>query len=116
MSRVELREAVLASPLRARSLLTVRAAISLARLFGVPRSSRLSSMCSYCRSRLSDHASCGMRTHPLVLFTGVTARRSARLRLEGLVLDVVLSRVGVRELVDELHPLAVRVVDPHERL
>src|SRR5579862_516884 len=59
-SERERREDVLASPFRARSLLTVRAAISFALRFGVPRSSRLSSMCSYCRSRFADHACCGM--------------------------------------------------------
>jgi hypothetical protein len=56
MSRVELRELVFASPLRARALLTVRAAISFAFFFGVPRFSRPSSMCSYCLSLLLDHA------------------------------------------------------------
>jgi hypothetical protein len=43
--------AVLDSPERARSLLTVRAAISSARAVLSPRSSALSLMCSYCRSR-----------------------------------------------------------------
>jgi len=38
---------------RARSLLTVRAAISWARFGDSPRSSELSLMCSYCRSRLA---------------------------------------------------------------
>ncbi len=65
----ELREDVFASPLRARSLFTVRAAISFASRFGVPRSSRLSSMCSYWRSRLSDHA-CGTSHHPFLSVQG----------------------------------------------
>ena len=53
MSWVELRLAVRDSPARARSLFTVRAAISLARLSDSPRSFALSLMCSYCRSRLA---------------------------------------------------------------
>jgi len=56
MSVRESRDDVFASPFRARSLLTVRAAISFAFRFGVPRFSRLSSMWSYCRSRLLDQA------------------------------------------------------------
>ncbi len=50
----------LASPARARSLLTVRAAISSARSSLSPRSSNPSLMCWYCRSRLSLHPACGM--------------------------------------------------------
>jgi hypothetical protein len=42
---------VLASPLRARSLLTVRAAISSALSSDEPRSRSESLMCSYCRAR-----------------------------------------------------------------
>src|SRR5438105_4714219 len=55
MSLVDTRLGRFASPLRARSLLTVRAAISSASSSGRPRSSRLSRMCSYCRSRLRLH-------------------------------------------------------------
>src|SRR5579859_5267155 len=51
MSCIDVRLAVLASPDRARSLFTVRAAISSARLVLSPRSMALSLMCSYCRSR-----------------------------------------------------------------
>src|ERR1700746_611845 len=51
MSCFDVRLAVLASPDRARSLFTVRAAISSARLVLWPRCSALSLMCSYCRSR-----------------------------------------------------------------
>jgi len=51
MSCVDVRLAVLASPDRARSLFTVRAAISSARLVLSPRCSALSLMCSYCRYR-----------------------------------------------------------------
>src|ERR1051326_6210141 len=47
MSLVDERDAVLASPLRARSLLTVAAAICFARLVEVPRFLALSLMCSY---------------------------------------------------------------------
>jgi hypothetical protein len=52
MSRVEVLLAVLASPERARSLFTVRAAISSARLVLPPRCFALALMCSYYRSRL----------------------------------------------------------------
>jgi hypothetical protein len=52
MSRVELRDEVRASPLLARSLFTVRAAISFARPVEAPRFFALSLMCSYWRSRL----------------------------------------------------------------
>src|SRR5213083_2709671 len=52
MSRTDVRLAVLASPERARSLFTVRAAISSARLVLSPRCFTLALMCSYCRSRL----------------------------------------------------------------
>jgi hypothetical protein len=51
MSCFDVRLAVLASPDRARSLFTVRAAISSARLVPSPRCSALVLMCSYCRSR-----------------------------------------------------------------
>src|SRR5439155_23280148 len=43
------------SPFFARVLLTVRAAISFARFVERPCFFSLSLMCSYCRSRLSDH-------------------------------------------------------------
>jgi hypothetical protein len=48
---VESRLACSASPERARSLLTVRAAISLAVFSERPRCSKPSLTCSYCRSR-----------------------------------------------------------------
>jgi hypothetical protein len=51
MSRVDARERCRDSPLRARSLLTVRAAISSARPSDAPCSFWLSLMCSYCRAR-----------------------------------------------------------------
>src|SRR3954454_24666502 len=51
MSWVDVREAVRDSPERARSLLTVRAAISSARPVEAPRSFALSLMCSYWRAR-----------------------------------------------------------------
>src|SRR6185295_6849793 len=50
MSSRESRDDVRASPWRARSLLTVRAAISSARSSPAPRSSSESLMCSYCRA------------------------------------------------------------------
>src|SRR3954447_20109637 len=52
MSWVDVRERSRDSPLRARSLFTVRAAISSARSSEAPWSSWLSLMCSYCRARL----------------------------------------------------------------
>jgi hypothetical protein len=54
---VELDPEDAASPVSARCWLTVRAAISAARSGERPSSSSLSLMCSYCRSRLSLHAS-----------------------------------------------------------
>src|SRR5690242_1382637 len=51
-SLIDDRLAVFDSPARARSLFTVRAAISSARLVEPPRFLTLSLMCSYCRSRL----------------------------------------------------------------
>src|SRR5438105_2776707 len=60
----ESREDCRASPERALSLLTVRAAISLARFVDAPRSRALSLTCSYCRSRLPDHACCGILHSP----------------------------------------------------
>src|SRR3954462_2425316 len=60
MSSVDVRLASLASPERARSLFTVRAAISSATSSPRPRSSRPSLMCSYWRSRLSFHACWGI--------------------------------------------------------
>src|SRR5438132_421448 len=131
MSVRESLEDSFASPARARSLLTVRAAISFARFVDVPRSLALSLMCSYCRSRLLLQAFCGMVTL-LVACEGRSARRARELFLsprevqarrsvssdlaDGLVLDVVLGGVLVHELVHDVEPLAVGVVDPHERL
>src|SRR6059058_5474123 len=60
MSSVDVRLASLASPERARSLFTVRAAISSATSSPRPRSSRPSLMCSYWRSRLSFHVCWGI--------------------------------------------------------
>src|SRR5262245_2181994 len=51
MSFVDVLLLLRASPERARSLFTVRAAISSARLALCPRRLALSLMCSYCRSR-----------------------------------------------------------------
>src|ERR1700709_2684121 len=56
MSSVDARLACLASPARARSLFTVRAAISSAVSSLRPWSSRPSLMCSYCRSRFALQA------------------------------------------------------------
>src|SRR5438270_7333209 len=56
MSFTDVRLRCLASPDRARSLLTVRAAISVASSSERPPSSRPSLMCSYWRSRLAFHA------------------------------------------------------------
>src|SRR4029079_18386313 len=52
MSSRESRDDSLASPWRARSLLTVRAAISSAVSSAFPPARRESLMCSYCRARL----------------------------------------------------------------
>src|SRR5205085_7065674 len=60
MSCTEERLRCLASPERARSLLTVRAAISSALSSFSPRSRRPSLMCSYWRSRFAFHARWGI--------------------------------------------------------
>src|SRR5688500_7133671 len=60
MSRRDSRELVRASPLRARSLFTVRAAISSATPSGRPSFFRPALMCLYCLSRFLLHACCGM--------------------------------------------------------
>src|SRR6266498_1624350 len=65
MSRVEERDAVRASPLRARSLFTVAAAICFSRFVEVPLFCAPSLMCSYWRSRLLLHAFCGTWISPL---------------------------------------------------
>src|SRR5687767_2502025 len=62
MSLVDVRLDCLASPARARSLLTVRAAISSALSSLLPRFFSPSLMCSYCRSRLEFHACWGIAT------------------------------------------------------
>src|SRR5665811_2175260 len=76
MSSVDVRLVSSASPARARSLLTVRAAISSAVSSSSPRSTRPSLMWSYWRSRLSLHARCGMPS-PLLRSPGArwTGRR-----------------------------------------
>src|SRR6266496_4109446 len=78
MSRVDERDAVFASPLRARSLFTVAAAICFARFVEVPRSLALSLMCSYWRSRLVLQVFCGMWNFPpwLVTLGGNTTYRA----------------------------------------
>src|SRR4051812_19014670 len=62
MSRTDVRLRCFASPVRARSLFTVRAAISSAFFSDSPRSRRPSLMWSYCRSRFWFHACCGIAT------------------------------------------------------
>src|SRR3954470_14171626 len=70
MSRVDVRDGRdLVSPARARSLLTVRAAISFARLVDRPCFFSESLMCSYCRSRFELHAS-GIDVRPPGGFLG----------------------------------------------
>src|SRR5687767_11529722 len=112
MSSRERREDSFASPARARSLFTIRAAISSALSSDDPRSSKLSLMCSYCRSRLALQAS-GIapprsrfrRDRPTRVDAGLFERK---------VLDVVLGGVLVDELVDHGRALAVGVVDLDE--
>ncbi len=60
MSRVEVELDCCASPARARSLFTVRAAISVARCSESPRFSNPAFICSYWRSRLLLQARCGI--------------------------------------------------------
>src|SRR3954462_1811278 len=108
MSRVDERELSFASPFRARSLLTVRAAISFARLVERPCFFSASLMCSYWRSRLALHED-GISRTPYWMTTGLYP--VARWLFQRWVLDVVLGRVLVREVVHDIEPFAVRVVD-----
>src|SRR3954451_25235916 len=104
MSTRDVRDDSLASPLRARFLLTVRAAISLDFLDERPCSFSLSTMCSYCRSRLALHASWGITS-----LLGRLSESCPGTRLLGLLgpllLDVVLGRVRIQERRHELGPL-----------
>src|SRR3984957_14299023 len=70
MSSVEVLLFVRDSPLRARSLLTVRAAISSATSLERPSLSSLSLMCSYWRSRFLLHVWVGIRCTSLSLSEG----------------------------------------------
>jgi hypothetical protein len=82
MSLVDVRELVFDSPLRARSLLTVRAAISSARSSEAPCSRSLSLMCSYWRSRLLPFSHRGAAFHlpPISWRSFVVAHRIERTR------------------------------------
>src|SRR5947207_1351660 len=64
MSFTDVRLRCLASPARARSLFTVRAAISSAVSSDRPRSRKPSLMCLYWRSRFLFHACCGTAITP----------------------------------------------------
>jgi hypothetical protein len=87
MSRADVRLAVLASPDRARSLFTVRAAISSAissaRLVPSPRRSALALMCSYCRSRfgLGVEGKLAGRLDELIAGAGSQAGQLEELRI-----------------------------------
>src|SRR3954470_19175302 len=96
MSPRELRDDVFASPDRARSLLTVRAAISFARFVDAPCSFSLSTMCSYWRSRLALQAFCGMSLLSLVPLarTHTAPLQSARSRCYARAVATILL-VGV---------------------
>src|SRR5688500_7427434 len=115
MSVRERLEDSFASPLRARSLFTVRAAISWALSSEAPSCFRPFLMCSYWRSRFALHAFCGM-TPPSSLTSRGFPLRAGSIAFEREVLDVVLGRVGVDERVHGRWPLRVRVVDLHEGL
>src|SRR2546421_8147916 len=115
MSRRDVRDDSRASPVRARSLLTVRAAISLARLVERPCFFSLSLTCSYWRSRLLLQAFCGMQIPPRWVRVGPAPEAAFYALFERRILDVVLGGVLVRELVDHVCAVAVGVVDLHER-
>src|SRR6266516_3719840 len=78
MSVRDSREDSRASQVRARSLLTVRAAISSATSLDSPRCRALSFTCSYWRSRLALQARCGITSSVVVL----DATGTAYLRIE----------------------------------
>jgi hypothetical protein len=115
------------SPASARCLLTVLAAISFARPVERPCFRSDSLMCSYCRSRFALHdlgigiePPTGWVSWPANTIPAKCALYARKLGrdplLQRLVVDVVLVRVLVRQLVDDRHTLAVRRVDAHERL
>src|SRR6478672_1719587 len=105
MSSVEVRLACLDSPCRARSLFTVRAAISSASSSLRPRSSRPSLMCSYCRSRFFDHCCWGIPSrYPAWSVTFRGSRPAERLHQR---LALSLGEVGAdQRLVHAAEPLA----------
>src|SRR5215210_8354709 len=116
MSCRDVRDDSFASPVRARSLFTVRAAISLAFSVEAPCFLTLSLTCSYCRSRLLLQAFWGMRSLLGRVRRGCPEGPFLCLGFERRVLDVVLGGVFVHELVDHVGALVVGVVDLHERL
>ena len=91
MSRVDVRLAVCDSPDRARSLFTVRAAISSARPVLSPRCFALALMCSYCRSRFGldprgmPATSLSPPSHAPACITAAAATPAACLHARGLV-------------------------------
>src|SRR4051812_39562690 len=96
MSRVDVRDGRLfVSPARARSLLTVRAAISFARFVEAPCFLAPSLTCSYCRSRLLLQASSGTFDPFLGGAFRPEACPVARDLFQRRVLDVVLRGVRV---------------------
>src|SRR5437763_2924359 len=114
MSRTEERDArPFVSPERARSLFTVRAAISFARFVERPCFFSESLMCSYCRSRLLLHADCGI-SNPPKLDDGHLYAHFRRALFQRRILDVVLVRILLRQVIDDVETLAVRVVDLDE--
>src|SRR5947208_11953770 len=107
MSSVELREAVFAWPRCARSLLIVRAPISLARFVDAPELRSLSTMCSYLRSCLSVHSRRGIAATSL-------HDRLLGVRPHGCddAGSLVESRAALDEILDAMDEVRVLAVQP----
>src|SRR5262245_29118937 len=107
MSSVELRDAVFAWPRCARSLLIVRAPISLARSVDAPESRSLSTMCSYLRSCLSVHSRRGIASISLKgghLEVGAHRCHNSRRLVE--------RRAALDEILDAMDEIGVLAVQP----
>src|SRR6478609_6383601 len=107
MSSVELREAVFDWPRRARSLLTVRAAISFARLVDMPELRSLSTMCSYLRSCVFVHSGRGIAAtslHDRLAEVGPHGCDDAGGLIEG--------RASLHEVFDAVDEVGVVPVEP----
>src|SRR5690348_14732775 len=104
MSSVDVRDAVFVWPRWARSLLIVRAPISLARAVETPRSRSLSTMCSYLRSCFGVHSALGIGCS-----FRLTMERADRHHDPG---GLVEGRAAADEILDPVHEVGVIALVP----